>query len=265
MRNTIVCLLTASMAMGCGGSTLDPAGSGASAGTGASGGDSGAGGGSGAGGSGGAAASAGTGGFGGEGAMGGTGGAQCSDFADETPPPEGVTIRLVNKRATPIYLGDSFAGCGPLQHYSLDGPMGSVQLRAGGCGNTCAALQEHPDYCAGACMIPPVVAIHPGGSFYASWAGTTFEAANMPASCYFDPGFAPTTCDRQIVAPIGWYVASARAWTQLSCDDYGFCSCEPDPSGSCEIPFGANPSGMPIDGKATFEMPSASLVQITFE
>jgi hypothetical protein len=260
MRNTVVCLLSAAMAIGCGGSTIDPAGTGgAGAASGGSGGAAASGGTSGFGGAGGAGA------LGGSGAVAGSGGSACSDFHDETSPSQGITIRLINNRPTPIFFGDPYAGCGPVPHYALSGPNGPVQLYAGGCGNTCQALQEHPDYCAGACMIPPVLQIMPGGYYDAGWTGMAFESANMPLSCYFDQSFAPASCDRRIVAPGGNYVVTAQAFPELICDALGMCSCEPDPSGACEIPYGANPSGTPIEGKASFEMPSATMVQISFE
>jgi hypothetical protein len=263
MRNTVVALMSAALMVGCGGSTIEPAGSGGAAGA------SGAGGGTG-----GAAASGGAAGYGGHGATGGsgamggsagTGGMSCHDFEDESAPPQGVTIRLVNKRPTPIYLGDPQANCGPVPPYTLNGPTGPVRMFAGGCGNTCEALQQHPDYCAGACMIPPVVVINPGGYYDAGWAGMTFVSTNMPTACYYDKQYAPPTCDRRLVAPAGSYDALARAWTELVCLDVGICSCEPGPTGSCEIPYYANPSGTQIETQAAFEMPSASLVTLTFE
>jgi hypothetical protein len=87
----------------------------------------------------------------------------------------------------------------------------------------------------------------------------------MPLGCYFDQSFAPATCDQQIIAPAGPYVASARAGTDLVCLDVGVCSCTPDASGSCEIPYGGSIAGELIDAKATFDFPTASLVTVTFQ
>ncbi len=253
-----VVFVSAALSVACGGTSIE------SDATGGAGGVAGASG-NGGGGSSGMGGGAGVGGAAGIGGGAGSGGSSCDDFLDETPTTKGVTLRLVNKRTTPIYLGDVNNSCGPLPNYALQGPNGPVPQFASGCGNTCQMLQDHPMYCAGACMIPPVIRIEPGGSFDAAWSGMTFEAVDMPKICYFDQGFAPETCDRSIVAPPGLYGATTQAWTDIVCNDVAMCSCTPGPTGSCEIPYGANPSGTPLDAKASFEMPSTSLVLLTFE
>jgi hypothetical protein len=182
---------------------------------------------------------------------------------DQIPPPQVFTLRLVNGRPEAIYLGGG-NDCGPNDLVQLHGPNGPIRFRAGGCGHTCEALQQHGDWCADACMIPPVIVIEPGGHYDTSWNGTTFEAFEMPESCYFEPEFAPATCDRQLIAPAGDYTATAEAFSALACTDVGICPCQAGPSGSCEIPYGATPAGDPIATKTTFLFPSESLVEITF-
>jgi hypothetical protein len=257
MRTTTIgALLLLGSLTACGGSsTSDPGasgGAGGSGGSGASGGSSG---------SGGSAGTAGT--TGGSAGVGGTGGQSCEDFLDQIPPPEGVTLRLVNATNQPIYLGGE-NNCGPNDLFQLQGPNGAIRLRAGGCGHTCEALQQHGDWCADACMLPPVVLIAPGGHYDTSWSGTTFEPFDMPESCYFEPQFAPPTCDRQLIAPAGDYLATSQAFGELLCTDVGICPCIPGPTGSCEIQYGATPTGESIAGKASFAFPSESLIELTF-
>ncbi|MBK7584637.1 MAG: hypothetical protein IPI67_31185 [Myxococcales bacterium] len=251
-RWSLVCFF-ALAPMACGGSTSEDSAAGGSSGTGGSSGSGGAGG---AGGSGGIA---GTGGSGG----GGAGGGSCADFADDVAP-DTITIRFQNARATPIYMGGD-SNCSPDPLFDLEGPSGSVQLLASGCGNTCEKLQQQGDWCPDACLLPPVVVINPGGSYDKAWDGTSFVPEKMPTSCYFEPKYAPPLCDRKIVAPAGAYGAIATAATAIACTDLGICPCVPNANGSCEIPYGAAIAGETITAKTSFDMPSAKLVVITFQ
>jgi hypothetical protein len=246
--------------VGCGGSsTSDPNATGGGSGSGGSGATAGVGG---AGGSGGGVAGSGGGGTAGAGATGGA--ANCDAYLDEIPPPQAWTIRLQNARPHPIFLGNE-NNCGPAQLYELHGPDGPVQFYAGGCGHTCQALQQHGDYCLEACMIPPVIVIDPGGYHDAYWMGTDYETLSMPTSCYFEPQYSPPTCDRVVGAAAGSYVATSAASSELSCFDVGICACTPGPTGSCEIPYGAQIGEANVLGMTQFEFPADGLVVVTFQ
>lgn len=238
--------------LGCGGSsTSDDAPAGGTAGTGgtaATGGSAG---------TGGSAASGG----GGAGGSGGT--AACAGFEDETPPPQVWTVRLINARPSPIYLGGG-SDCGSKPLFQLDGPDGPVKFSADNCENTCEELQQHGPYCTGACMIPPIIFIQPGGHYDASWSGTTFETMNMPGECYFQKDSPSASCDRRAIAPEGTYEVQAQAFTELVCSDVSMCSCTPDASGSCQISYGGSPSGQNVSGKTELAFPSESLVELKF-
>lgn len=244
----LIAALVSTVTLACGGSTSQDSSTGGSAGSGGStGGTAGTGG-----------ATGGT-----AGISGGTGGASCDGYEDETPPGS-VTLRYQNATGAPIYLGGGNT-CDPTPLFDLDGPDGPVQLMASGCGHTCEALQSHGNYCAGACMMPPVIMIAPGGHYDETWLGTVYELETMPEKCYFEPDFAPTSCDRRVIAPKGSYAAVVQAGSTLSCYDSSTCSCTPDASGSCQIPYGGTPDGKQLAAKASFEMPGASLVTITFQ
>ena len=244
----LISLLLAASTIACGGSTSQESSTGGTSGSGGSSG--------GAGGSTGGSAGAG-------GSTGGSGGSSCDQFADEKPP-GAVTFRYTNLTSVPIYLGGG-TGCdsGPL--YDLSGPQGLVPAQAGPCGHTCQALQTHGNYCAGACMIPPLVMIIPGGYYEETWSGTTFEDAQMPEQCYFEPEFAQATCDRRIVGPEGSYGVMVQAGTTISCLDVGVCGCQPDANGSCQIPNGGSAEGPALSTKMSFEMPGTSMVSLAFQ
>jgi hypothetical protein len=251
-------LLLALGLVGCGGeSTRDPAATGGSS----AGGSSGSGGVS-TGGSGGNL-SGGTGGIA-TGGTAGTGGVSCSEFLDETPPPNLLTIRVTNAKTVPIYMGSDI-NCGPYQLYEIVGPNGQLELHPGGCGFTCQGLQQHGDECPDACMVPPLIYIAPGGSYDQYWNLVAFEQAFMPTECYFEPEFAYDSCMQQIVPPAGEYTAIVQASTEFTCLDIGTCSCTPDASGSCEIPYGGQPTGEILSANAAFQHPSAGMVEITIQ
>ncbi len=237
----------AALAVGCGGSSTsdgNTGGNGAAAGTGGSG------------------ASAGT---GGSGATAGSGGSvSCDDFQDESSAGT-VTLRLTNARPTAIYLGGG-NGCGPAQLYTLEGPAGPVAMYANGCGNTCEMLQHQGDYCAGggACQMPSVVMIAPGGHYDATWTALDFVTENMPLSCYFEPQYAPPTCSRRIAAEAGTYTVSSTAMTELDCLDVGICPCIPDASGSCEIPYSGTPTGTAVVAASSFVLKGTQTVEVEF-
>jgi len=246
-RRLLIAAFLSAATFACGGSTLQDSSTDGSAGSGGS-----TGGSAGAGGSTGGAAGS-----------GGTGGAACDGYEDQTPPGS-VTLRYQNKTSGPIYLGGGNT-CDPTPLFELNGPEGPVQLIAGGCGHTCEALQTHGNYCAGACMMPPVIFIAPGGHYEEKWSGSVFVSEAMPKECHFEPEFAPPTCDRRVIAPKGSYAAMVQAGVTLTCYDSSTCSCTPDASGSCQIPYGGTPDGTKVAAKASFEMPGASLVTITFQ
>jgi hypothetical protein len=244
--------------VGCGGSSTNDAATGGSAGTGATAGSGGAGG---SGGSSGTGASGGQGGSGG--GVGGSGGSVCSGFDDEPAPATGVTIRIENAGTNPIYLGGG-DNCTAAPLYGLSSASGPLALSAGNCDSTCQELQQHGPFCTGACEMPRVILVNPGGHYDTSWSGVVFQPENMPASCYSPTGYTPATCDRQVVPDAGSYSASATAGTALTCIDVSNCNCTPDASGSCEITFGGTLSGSQLAAKVDFDYPT-SMVTLTFD
>lgn len=253
-------LFLALVLVGCGGSsTSDPAGN--------------TGGGSGSGGNGaigGTSGSGATGGTAGTGAVSGSGGTgaltgSCTDYLDDPLPLNPITIRIKNEKSVPIYLGGDNGTCGPTELYEIAGPNGPVTLHAGGCGFTCQGLQQHGDECPDSCFLPPTIYIAPGGSYDQTWDTGTYPTAAMPTECYFEPQFAYDSCYQRKTAPPGDYVVAVDAGTQVTCLDIGICSCEPDATGSCQIPYGATPSGETVAAKTSFSMPALDVIEITVQ
>lgn len=243
-----IALLLASTTVACGGSTSQDGSTGGSAGTGAAG--------SGAAGGGGVGGGLGGGGAGGGGAGGVGGGVSCAGYEDQTPP-GGVTVRLQNSTGKPIYIGGE-NNCGPAELFEIPG----IKQFPNDCGNTCEKLQHQSGICPDACMMPPTILIAPGGHYDAMWSGTTFEDMAMPEECYFEPQYAPPTCERRVIPKPGMYPVAAAASYTVTCYDVGLCSCTPGPDGSCEIPYGAAPGPKSAYGKAMLQMPSTSLVVV---
>jgi len=174
-------------------------------------------------------------------------------------------VRVQNNRSTPIYLGDPNAGCGPTPVFALSDASGTpVEQYPGGCGNTCEQLQHQGDYCTGACMMPILVRINPAGSYDSNWAGTVFEARDMPLACYFDQSFTPQTCDQRLVAETGSYTVKVEAYADASCN-VGSCDCTPDANGSCEVSSGGQPTGAALGSQAQISFPNDSLVEVVFQ
>ncbi|MFO0568405.1 MAG: hypothetical protein U0263_22275 [Polyangiaceae bacterium] len=256
MSSRLTLLLALSLfplAIGCGGSTDQEASTGGAAGAPAGGGTGGVGA---AGGTGGSGA------VGGAGATGGTGGASCDAYLDQSG--QMVTVRIRNQTAGPVFLGGP-NDCSQSLPFSLNDPAGApVSLFAGGCGNTCEALQQHANYCTGACMQPLMIRIEAGGYFDTSWSGTVFEQAFMPTDCYVDLNTAMDSCEQRLAAPAGSYAFTSSANTAADCGGQT-CTCTPSAAGSCEISGGAQLAGSTLTATAKLDHPGASLVEIAIK
>lgn len=254
-----ILLIVALSSFACGGSTdADTNSTGGAAGSG--------GGGTGGGGAGGTSGSGGDGGGGmgggGMGGVAGAGGSACGDFLDQSGTP--VSVKITNKTSAPVFMGGS-NGCGPIEVFSITDASGkTVAQMAGGCGHTCEALREHGNYCSGACMVPPLVRINPGGSYLAQWAGTVFEPAPMPSECYKDQNGVMDSCYRELAAPAGGYGFAASAATQATCNG-GSCDCPPDASGSCQITGGGTLGGSTLSASAKLSLPGSGSIELLFQ
>ena len=255
--NAVLSVLTLVLVAGCGGSTNDDQPS-----TGGVGGGSGGAATGGSGGNTGGSPGGGSGGLAGSGAVGGAAGASCALYLDQTG--QATTVRLTNQRTEPIFLGGS-NDCGPTEPFGIEGPDGKpVKLWPGGCGHTCEGLQSHGNYCSGACMMPPLIRIEPGGTYERKWQGVVFEPASMPDSCYSDPNDLLTSCEQQLPAPAGKYAFSASASAQATCGS-GSCVCPAGSPGWCELPGGGQLGSPSLAASADLSLPAANLVELSFQ
>lgn len=250
LHQLALALALGSFLVACGGSTdADGTSTGGAAGSGGAGGS--------VGGAGGAGGSGGSG-----GGAGGGAGTACDDFLDQAG--KAVTVRIRNATSGPLYMGGG-SDCGPNEVYAVtDGGGGPVKLFAGGCGHTCEALQQHGNYCTGACMMPPLIRIEPGGHYDRKWSGTIFQQQHMPTDCYVDLNTAMDSCEQQVTAPAGSYTFSTSAATSATCNG-GSCDCTPDAAGACEIPSGGQLGGGTLSAKAVLGYPADPLVELSLQ
>lgn len=205
---------------------------------------------------------AGTGGGAGSGGTAGTGGAACADYLDQSG--QEVTVRIKNETSAPVFMGGS-NDCGPVEVFAVKDPTGAdVKLFAGGCGHTCEALQQHGNYCTGACMMPALIRIDPGGHYDRKWSGTVFEQKQMPSECYVDLNTAMDSCEQRVAAPAGDYGFFTSAATSASCNG-GSCDCAPNAAGSCEIAGGGQLGTTLMSAAAKLAFPSESLVELSLQ
>ncbi|MFO0570594.1 MAG: hypothetical protein U0263_33460 [Polyangiaceae bacterium] len=215
--------------------------------------------------SGGGSGSGGTsgGGAGGAGGAGGDGGVEkaCTDFVNATSSP--VKIRFMNNRTTPIYLGQTTAGCAVFGEYSLEDsankPLKPVRDL---CEFTCAELQTGSCACPAGCAAPYVTKIGPGGHYDVAWPGTVFESTNMPAKCFYDGTCAAAACYLEKLPPTGPLTVKASVYTQPSgCS--GTCQdCTPGGVGNCILPNATTVTGTEVKAQATWT--NQTTVQLDF-
>ncbi len=168
----------------------------------------------------------------------------CTDYADQSPPPDLRGITIVNRSSQVLYL-QQFGICGGDNEYSLvqvlrDGVL--VNTTGGGCGVSCnetlssgwprsftypCATGEcvgelNPD-CPGIdCPAPARVAIQPGDSvFQPGKLETVFQG--MPASCVTapppsgQPAVNTVNCYTKVIPQRGNYRLNVRAFTEAEC------------------------------------------------
>jgi len=168
-------------------------------------------------------------------------------------------VRIENQTGAPVFMGGS-SDCGPIEVFSVTDSKGApVKLFAGGCGHTCEALQQHGNYCTGACMMPPLIRIEAGGHYDRKWSGTVFSQKAMPTECYVDLNTAMDSCEQRLAAPAGGYAFAASVATAATCNGQP-CACPPGSSGACEIPSGGQLGGTTLSAAAKISFPAESLV-----
>lgn len=163
-----------------------------------------------------------------------------------------VTIRLANKRAANVYLGQSTPGCASGPSFTLEDASGhALNHSPDVCDRTCAELMHSSCACGAGCAAPVVTLVAPGGHVDLPWDGWTFVDATMPAECYADPACAGPACLVPII-PSGPLTVRATAHAAAT-GCAGTCvDCTPDASGSCIVPGATTVGGAAIEGEAPF-------------
>lgn len=191
-------------------------------------------------------------------------GPSCQDFTPPPPTKTPVTVRLVNKKTTNVFLGQTSPTCAVDLGFTLeDGAMKQLKPSRDVCEFTCEELQEGSCACPAGCAAPIVTLLAPNGHYDIGWPGTVFDSAQMPASCFMDPSCAQSACLIEKTPPAGPLTMKASAFSMpLGCADPNQCSCTPSPSGNCTV-FNATTVGG-AEVKAEVKWNGEGLVEITF-
>lgn len=161
-----------------------------------------------------------------------TTGSVCDDYSDSEGP-SAVVVTITNQSPFPIFLP---AGCTSepvLDIDPLEGPDGNAYGYDESCLQTCADLQQHPQYACGACA-PASILLPPGTSRQLTWKGTALTPPrDMPATCWNVPQQAGT-CVTEIGAPAQAYRFNVQGFADCGAGDCACTSeglCSGDPSG----------------------------------
>lgn len=179
-------------------------------------------------------------------ASGGTGSGgtdQCepADYADDMG--GSVPVRIVNKTATPIYLGQQTLGCAGGPSFQVADAMGQPLSSPGFCETTCEMRLTGGEIgCPSvACALGGVTTLQPGESTLSQWSALRTETLQLPAACKHT---GVTACNRIADVEPGTYYFSAEAGSSMKCggegpDGAASCStCMPSGSGGC-LTYGA--------------------------
>jgi hypothetical protein len=188
----------------------------------------------------------------GDNAEGGAGGASdgppltelsCSDAAALPIYPGGISIRLLNATAAPLFFGKTSAECG----YHFGVTMESADQKPlkpflDDCDHSCGSLQQ-----SGGCACQPecvqiVTQIDPGKYYEVGWTGTVFDSVAMPKSCYVDQSCGTTACWHEVLAatPITF---SADLYSDKTCSTGSCFNCTTGSTGTCTVIGGSTVSG----------------------
>jgi hypothetical protein len=196
------------------------------------------------------------------------GGGACSAYRDQ----EGlatVTVRVENKGAAAVHFGTPI-GCEGMRIFDVvDGKGATLVHQPGLCTFTCEDLQHDVNLgCPAVCAFASVVKLGPGGTYEASWDGTHYAQASMPASCYADGGGNTVdgpepVCLQKTAAAPGTYTAEIEI-RELDCSMSGppDCACEPGAQGWCMAYV--DEAATKVLGKASagFTLPTQTTVTI---
>jgi hypothetical protein len=199
------------------------------------------------------------------GGSGGSGGGEnaCEDFRPpDTPPWTPVKVRFRNEGSQALFLSAG-QGCAGDPAFALESGGQELRWQLGGCGLTCADLQENGCACAADCALPQVFRVEPGGFHEVTWSGAHFVDAAMPASCFADPGCAGS-CPREEEAPHGTISIRGVLWDSATGCTLSSCSCTPDANGSCQVDGPAMVDGQSIEDSVAIAYPGSALAELSF-
>jgi hypothetical protein len=158
----------------------------------------------------------------GPGGAGGTG-SVCDAFNDAQGTFMSVTI--INKTSTVIYLGQEQANCSEAPLFQVMDAMGAPLAFPGGCQSTCQQLLRNgPIGCPAICAFPGSTAIQPGQAMYTTWNGLYQVEREPPRQCLSaDYGNA---CRQTVQVQPGQFTFSAIAGRSIDCSETSGGPCQ---------------------------------------
>jgi len=188
-----------------------------------------------------------------------TGEPACVDpsLTDIGPPVE-VTLR--NNGATRLFINLA-DNCASVLPFGLrDANDVEVEIDKDACEFGCDDILSGECGCAAGCGPGQVLQLEPGGTFLTGWTGRVWSEATLPAEC--SVGGCGSVCTAAAQAPMGIYMATARAHDAIvDCDT---CTCFPEPEGSCVI-GGGFAMGAEVLAESPFMYPMHTGLDIVFE
>ena len=163
-------------------------------------------------------------------AQGGSAGSSsvCDTFGDDGGSFIGVDI--VNKTSAVIYVGQPKITCEVEPLFSVASANGTALPSPSRCRSACGAAIGG---CTAICLYPAAVELAPGASYSTSWDGLFDTNVQLPEACV-TPERGSTSCQQARLIQPGTFSFSARAGSQLDCDQTGCGSgCQPDGTGNC--------------------------------
>ena len=185
------------------------------------------------------------------------GASECTKYDDEAP--NAISVTILNKTDTPIYLGQELMTCGSAPLFQVADARGGALPSVGDCRASCVGVRTQAQGgCTDICLYPTSITLLPGELRLGSWTGLYSVPGELPAECLsFQSDGATVSCDQAKRIQPGTYTFSARAGTALDCgpsNATGSCApCVPDDLGGCSAP-GSLISGKILTTQATVEL-----------
>lgn len=127
-----------------------------------------------------------------------------------------ISVEIINKTSTVIYLGQQEVNCGVSPLFGVTDAAGAALSPPNGCQGTCQTLRDHgPIGCPAICAFPSSTAIQPGQFLSTTWSGLYQVARELPRQCV-DADYG-NVCQQTVQVRPGQFTFSAIAGRSIDC------------------------------------------------